>query len=219
MANAPHQTKRVQVDKTQAIMLGIVIGASIITMFGLVASKSFFSQASYLGKVAGEKEKAVKQLKANKDAVGKLTESYKSFAAQNPNLIGGNSTGSGERDGDNGRLVLDALPSKYDFPALATSLEKLLSGYAINSVTGTDDIAAQATDTKSQPVDMPFKLDVSSDYAGMVKLTQTFEKSIRPFQVEKLELAGTNSKLQATITAKTFYQPEKDLKIETKVIK
>lgn len=221
MAKAPNLSKRVQVDKTQAVMLGIVIGASFITMFALVASKSFFSQANYLNKVAGQKEKAVKQLKSNKDAVGSLVDSYKKFAEQNPNLIGGSSTGNGERDGDNGRLVLDALPSKYDFPALATSLEKLLNGYTINSITGNDDVVAQSSDGAASEgtVDMPFTIDVSTDYAGMQRLAGTFEKSIRPFQIQKLELTGTNTKLQATITAKTFYQPEKAVKIELKEVK
>lgn len=213
------QSKRIQVDKTQAVMLGLVIGASVITVFALVASKSFFSQATYLNHVSSEKEKAVKQLKSNKEAVSTLVASYKSFANQNPNLIGGNSKASGERDGDNGRLILDALPSKYDFPALATSIEKLLTGYAINSITGNDDETAQAAGTVSQPVPMPFTIDIKSDYAGIQKLSSTFEKSIRPLQIQSMVLSGTNNNIQASITAQTFYQPEKDLKIVMKVVK
>ncbi len=219
MAKNLHQTKRIQVDKTQAMMLGLVIGASIITMFSLVASKTFLSQANYLNKVASEKEKAVKQLKANKTAVATLVASYKSFAAQNPNLIGGSGIGSGERDGDNGKLVLDALPSKYDFPALATSLEKLLTGYKINAITGTDDASAQATGSATKAVAMPFSVDIKSDYAGIQKLSATLEKSIRPFQVQSILLTGTNTNIQAVISANTFYQPEKDLKIGSKVVK
>lgn len=218
MAKTVNQTKRLQVDKTQTTMLSIVVVASIITMFALVASKSFFSQATYLNRVSSEKEKAVKQLKANTEAVSKLVESYGAFSQQNPNIIGGNSKASGERDGDNGRLILDALPSEYDFPALTTSLEKLLTGYTINSIAGTDDVAAQ-TSTESNPVAMPFTLDVNSDYSGIQKLSATFEKSIRPFQILSLQLSGTNGNLQASISAQTFYQPERNLNIETKVIR
>ena len=212
-------TKRKQVDKAQATMLAIVIGAVVVTVFCLVASKSLFTQAGYLGRVAGEKQKAVDQLKLNKEAVSKLVASYKAFASQNPNLIGGVSTGTGDRDGDNGRLVLDALPSKYDFPALATSLEKLLTGYTINEISGSDDAVSQEQVANAQIVDMPFTLDVASDYAGIRTLMQTFEKSIRPFQIETVEISGTNTKLQTIIKAKTFYQPEKDLKIDKKVVK
>jgi hypothetical protein len=212
-------TKHVQIDKTQAVMLGFVVGASVITMFALVASKTYFAQAKYLNKVAGKKETAVKQLKDNKAAVSTLVKSYQSFASQNPNLIGGVNSGSSERDGDNGRLVLDALPSKYDFPALATSLEKLLAGYTINSISGSDDVAAQTDGSVTAPVTMPFTLDVSSDYAGIQKLSTTLEKSIRPFQITSIKLSGTNTILQATIKAQTFYQPEKNLKIGSEVVK
>jgi len=219
MATKQVQSKRIQINKAQATMLGLVIFASVVTVFSLVASKAFFSKASYLNHVAGEKEKAAKQLKTNIDAVSSLVTSYKSFASQNPNLVGGNSTASGERDGDNGRLVLDALPSKYDFPALATSLEKLLAGYTINSITGNDDATSQAANTVTDPVAMPFTINIKSDYNGIQKLSSTFEKSIRPFQIESMVLSGTNANIEAVITAQTFYQPEKNLKIDMKVVK
>lgn len=219
MLNIPQMTKRKQVDKTQATILTIVVVASIISVFCLVVSKTMLSQAGYLGRVAKEKQKAANQLESNVDAVKKLTASYTSFSNQNPNLIGGATTGTGDKDGDNGRLILDALPSKYDFPALATSIEKLLSGYSINNITGSDDGVSQEQVAKSELVDMPFTLDVSSNYAGIQTLVKTFEKSIRPFQVQSIEITGTNNKLGAIIKAKTFYQPKKDLKISTKVVK
>ena len=212
-------TKKVQVDKAKATILGVVIAASMLSVFALVASKSYLAQANYLNKVAGEKEKAVKQLKANEAAVSTLVASYKSFSDQNPNLLGGVKTGNGDKDGDNARLVLDALPSKYDFPALATSLEKLLTGYTINTISGSDDNITQSQGENSELVEMPFTVDVGTDYKGMQALLTTFEKSIRPFQIMNIELNGTNTKLQSTITAKTFYQPEKDLRITTKVVK
>lgn len=215
-----HLTKRIQVDKAKTTLLAVVATASAITMFGLVATKTFYSEAAYLNRVASEKEKAVKQLKANKAAVATLVDSYKTFATQDPNVLGGKPTGTGERDGDNARLILDALPSKYDFPALTTSLEKLLAGYTINSISGNDEsVTNSATGDSNTPVDMPFTLNVSSDYKGLKNLISTFERSIRPFQILSLDLSGNNSILQANITAKTFYQPEKNLEIGSKVIK
>lgn len=220
MANTPHSTKRAQVDKAKTMLLALVAGASVITVFALVASKTFFSEASYLNRVSSEKEKALSQLKANKNAVSTLVDSYKTFATAAPNLLGGSPDGAGEKDGDNARLVLDALPSKYDFPALTASLEKLLSGYNINSITGSDDTILQDQASGApQPVDMPFTLNVGTDYAGMKNLVTTFERSIRPFQILTFDLTGTNGTLQANIGAKTFYQPEKNLTIGTKVVK
>ncbi len=216
---AAQNTKRKQLDKAQATMLAIVIGASAVTVFALFASKAYYSQANYLNKVATEKEKAVNQLKSNKEAVSTLVESYKSFSGQNPNLLGGTPTGKGEKDGDNGRLILDALPSKYDFPALATSIEKLLTGYTINNISGSDDTISQDQVASASIVDIPFKLDIQADYKGVQNLVTTFEKSIRPFQFDQIELSGTNNILQASFTMKSFYQPEKNLKIDTEVVK
>lgn len=220
MAEQKISTKHKQVDKTQTMILGIVIAASIVTVFALVAAKSFLGQAIYLGRVASGKEKALNQLIENENAVKSLVTSYKSFASQDPNLIGGKSNGEGGRDGDNGRLVLDALPSKYDFPALTTSLEKMLSGYTIGSITGSDDSIAQEENAAVvAPVDMPFSINVTADYTGLQNLLGSFEKSIRPFQITKLSVSGTNSELKIDMSAKTFYQPEKSLKIENEVVK
>lgn len=219
MAKSFNMTKRVQLDKAKATMLGILVGASVITVFSLVASKSFFSQANYLRKVAGKKEKALDTLKKNKEAVGKLEAAFESFSGQNPNLIGGNSTGTGDKDGDNARLVLDALPSKYDFPALATSLEKLLQGYTINNISGSDDTSTQEQSENAELVEIPFEIGVESDYANTRAMVQKFEKSIRPFQIQTLTVTGSNAQLQTAISAKTFYQPEKDLKVSSEVVK
>ncbi|CAN5409953.1 hypothetical protein BH10PAT3_BH10PAT3_8880 [soil metagenome] len=220
MASKQNITKRVQIDKTKSLLLILVAGASAITVFCLVASKTYFSETSYLNRIASEKEKALKQLKANKKAAVTLAASYKTFAAADPNALGGTPAGKGEKDGDNARLVLDALPSKYDFPALTASLEKLLSGYTINNITGSDDGVVQdqpATETK--PVEMPFSINVGSDYKGIQTLVTTFERSIRPFQISTLDLTGTNTALIANIGSKTYYQPEKTLDNGSKVIK
>ncbi len=210
-------SKRVQVDKAQSTLFIIVAVASLITVFGLVASKSYFSEAGYLNRVADEKQTALDQLKANKNAVDQLVEKYKDFANKDTNIIAGSKTGTGPRDGDNPRLILDALPSKYDFPALATSIEKLLTGYKINSINGTDDSLNQIAGTTA--VEIPFTADVESTYVNIKTLVGYFQNSIRPFQYQSLQLTGVDNGVQSIMKAKTYYQPEKDLTIQTKEIK
>jgi hypothetical protein len=212
-------TKRAQIDKAKAQLLLIIGVAAFVAIGCLVVAKGYFSQANYLGKIAGQKEKAVQQLKINKSAVSSLTEAYKKFATQNPNLLGGSVSGNGERDGDNGRLVLDALPSSYDFPALTSSIEKLLTGYKINSITGSDDSAAQSQTEATEAVEMPFSVSLSTNYASFQELMKNFDRSIRPFQVTTLQLSGTNDTLQVDMAARTFYLPSGGLKIEQKEVK
>lgn len=128
----------------------------------------------------------------------------------------------GERDGDNAKIVLDALPSKYDFPALASSLEKVLSSgdYTINNITGVDDeVNQQTNETDTAPVEIPFQVGASGSYASIQKLVDSLERSIRPFSVTKITFSGDDGELQAQVDAKTFYLPEKTLKITTKEVK
>ncbi len=221
---AVKSVKHLLVDKNNKTMVIIVAIASFVTVFSLVASKSLLSQQSYQKRVTTEKEKAVKQLKTNIAAVNELETHYKSFAERPENFIGGSSKGSGDKDGDNARLVLDALPSKYDFPALATSLEKVLTSQnlKIQSISGIDDEVNQGSVKSSEspaPVPMPFQVSFSGTYAQAAFLLGTLEKSIRPIQVASIDFSGTDKEMHIILSAQTYFQPGKNLQITTKVVK
>lgn len=145
MPKMQFSTKRLLIEKTNSTIVIVVGIAAFVTAFSLVASRSLLAKRSYQARVIGAQEKARDQLAENIKAVDTLKTSYQEFVSRPENIIGGSSTGTGERDGDNAKIVLDALPSKYDFPALATSLEKILADrkYRIKSITGTDDEANQ----------------------------------------------------------------------------
>lgn len=225
MAAVDFKTKRVQIDKANLTVVIAVTVAAFVTIFSLVAIKSLVSQRNYQAKVISARETARDQLDANIASADKLTESYKQFVSSTANAIGGNAAGSGERDGDNARIVLDALPSKYDFPALTTSLEKLIKGQgiAVQSIVGTDDELNQsgtADNPKPVAIEMPFKLTVAGDYTSTQNMIGVLEKSIRPFVINELILdAGDGGSIVMTIDAKTFYQPEMSLNIKNEVIK
>lgn len=217
-------TKRIQIDKANMTIVIATSIATFITIFCLVGSKALLSQRSYQSNVIAKKEVAKKQLKENISAVNNLVSSYQQFVSGQENLIGGSATGSGDRDGDNAKIVLDALPSKYDFPALASSLEKLIldNGNQIVSITGTDDELNQEANTSSsapQPVEMPFEIAVKGNYSSIQNLINVFEKSIRPFPIQSMSVTGKDSQIILDIKAKTYYQPEKNLNIKTEVVK
>lgn len=205
--------KHLQVDKAKTMIFVIVAAASVVTVGSLMISRSLWQNTSYMGKVAEKRESARDQLEKNKVAVAALAESYQALVDENPNLLGGVPDGQGERDGNNATLILDALPNKYDFPALASSLEKLLTGYSINGIEGVDDSIIQQTAEASGPVDMPFGVEVVTTYDSFKNLIGSFRRSIRPIAISKLELSGTNAALQVSIEAKTFYQPQLGLQI------
>jgi hypothetical protein len=218
-------SKRALIDKANVSVVIAVSIAAFVTIFSLVAAKALLSQRAYQGRVIHAREKARNQLIANVKAADTLTDSYKQFVSSQENVIGGSATGGGERDGDNARIVLDALPSKYDFPALATSLEKLIKGQnlTIDTITGIDDESNQqktASSNSPQAIEMPFKVSVKGGYDSVQNLVGVLERSIRPFSINELQLdAETGSQLTLTIDAKTYYQPEKNFEFKSEVVK
>jgi len=225
MAKLEISTKRIAISKAQAQMVIIVGVAAFITVFCLVAAKAVWSQTRYQARVTSASETARNQLKSNLSAFDSLRTSYRAFESTGTNIIGGSPTGSGQNDGDNAKIVLDALPPSYDFPGLTSTLEKILKsgGYNVSSITGTDDQLNQQNNLSSptpQPVSIPFTFTVAStNYTGIQQLVSTLQASIRPIQIDKLTMSGGANNMTLVITAHTYYQPGKSVNITQKVIK
>ncbi|PJE65026.1 hypothetical protein COU91_03810 [Candidatus Saccharibacteria bacterium CG10_big_fil_rev_8_21_14_0_10_47_8] len=237
--------KHLQIDKAKSTILVVVSVAAIITIFSLFVTKSMLTKANYQRRVIDEKHKVVKQLKDNVGATKTLISQYKIFAEQNPNILGGSAeaagldseaakailhalsgsvSDTGNLNGDNARITLDALPSKYDAPALASSIEKLLleRNVSIQSINVKDDQASNPDKAQAVPVATPvsFSFEAGSDFKTSQLLIEDFERSIRPFDVITLELSGTDTSLRAKVDVSTYYQPAKSLSLSvTKEVK
>jgi Tfp pilus assembly protein PilO len=225
MPQGNQSIKQLMINKANGTIVLVTSIAAFVVIFCLVASFTLIGQLSYQNRVIGKKKVALAQLQKDITNVESLQNSYQGFADAPQNILGGNPQGTGPLDGQNAKIVLDALPSKYDFPALATSLETLLSkqGVEIQSITGTDDELTQSaasTSSAPKPIEMPFEVTAAGDYNTVRGLIDTFQRSIRPVQVQTLELAaGSEGGLSITVDAKTYYQPEKTLSIRTETVK
>jgi len=217
--------KRLAVTNANAQMVIIIAIASFVTVFSLMASKAVLSQNQYNARVTTAKEKAHNQLQANIETFNDLQKSYTAFNSTATNVIGGNTIGTGDNDGDNSKITLDALPSTYDFPALTSSLEKIFKdrNLSVSNITGTDDQVAQQANSSSptpQPVEIPFTFTINNaNYTSVNQVIETLQKSIRPVQIDTLEVSGEANSMNVTVTAHTYYQPAKSLTITKKVIK
>lgn len=224
MARTTSFTKRTLISKASSRMVIATSVAAFVVVFALVAGKSLVSQLSYQNRVISAKKEALTQLQEDLAALGTLKSSYQQFVTENPNVLAGNLDGTGELDGDNAKIVLDSLPSKYDFPALTTSLEKLITsqGLQITGIAGTDEEVIQQdkqTSTEPAPIAMPFQVQVNGSYTSIQNLVGVFQRSVRPFQIQTMELSGDESSMVVSINAQTFYQPEKSLNIKSEVVK
>ena|SRR5579883_2631431 len=216
--------KRTLIAKSNTTIVAVTSAACFIVVFSVVASVSLVNQFAYQNRVITASKRALSQLQSNVQAAQTLATSYSAFTSTPANIIGGNPGGTGPQDGTNTKIILDALPSKYDYPALVTSIENIIAGQSvqIQSITGTDDAANQAkqqTSSSPAPQTMPFQVVVQGDYASIQNVVHAFERSVRPFQIQTIELSGDQNKLALTISAQTYWQPARDLGTQTEVIR
>jgi len=208
--------KKVLIDKANSSMFIMVTITVALVIFSGVSTRALLKQSSHRTRVIKEKKIAATTLATNDQEIGKLITSFRAFEGA-PESV----TGTTEK---NSKVVLDALPPKYDFPALATSLEKILTvgGYNITSISGIDNEnseSANAASASPQPVEMPFSIAVSGPYNKVKNLPYDLERSIRPMYILSLELSGSESDSKLSIQAKTYYQAGRNLELSSKEVK
>lgn len=217
-------TKHTLIEKNNTRIVIATAVASALAMFAIVGGHSMLSRMSYQRHVASGQRTAISQLKEDISSINTLVGQYQVFSSSNPNILGVSSSGTSGDQGSNARIVLDALPSQYDFPALTSSLEKILSGRGLapQGISGSDSQPAGGSSSSSsspQPQSMRFTLSVSTTYQTTKDLLGDFQRSIRPFKITNFDLSGSNSNLSMSLTVDTYYQPGKTLNITNKEVK
>lgn len=222
MAKELITTKKVAISKANAQMFVAIMITCFVTVFCLIAAKSVWSHNLYLAKVISAKQKAKTQISDNIESYNQLKTSYNDFETKEKNAIGGSRTGTGDNDGPNSKIVLDSLPSTYDFPALASSIEKIITdrGLKVSGITGTDDQVNQESNESSSspsPVPIPFSFSVdNANYASLQQVITALQLSIRPIVIDTVNISGGGNQMTATVSAHTYYQPSKNIKIKMK---
>lgn len=230
MANV--SLKKLQIDKATKTMVISASVAVFITIFSLVAGHSLYKVLTFQNALITNQIATSAKLKQDIASKNKLFNSYYSLIHQNPNELGQQINGSGQNSGNNAKLILDALPSQYDYPAFASSLEYLLTqnGVTITSFTGGDQSTttgagstpAPATPTGSpsastvnlgSSVPIPFTFSVTGSYTAIQSLFKIFTQSIRPFDFQTIELSGSDSGLTLTASGQAYYQPAITFKV------
>lgn len=222
MPKKPLLGKKAQILQANNIAVIWACVAAFALAFTAISAYKLIGQIAYQNKVLSAKKTALNQLDANLAARDDLVDAYKVFNSGGQNAIGGNPTGTSDRDGDNAKIMLDALPSIYDFPRLATSIEALAvsQGVVITSMTGVDDQVTQSQQTGSaqpQAVAMPFTVAVEGPYAQVQSFVRSLELSIRPIKVTAASFTSSDGNVTAAITAESQYQPARKFQVEKKV--
>jgi Tfp pilus assembly protein PilO len=201
-------TKHLLVDKNNNIILYAAAITVAVVIFAIIATDALAKQMSYQGKVIRLRDQANELLQSNTAAAAAIVDAYQQFEGAGESVIG--------TADKNPVIILNALPSKYDFPALTASIEALVrnSGVSLQSITGIDDEALATQDSiNPQPIEIPFQINAVGSLASIQLLVGNMELSIRPFKIISLSLRAQNTAVNATISAITYYQPEKLLDI------
>lgn len=222
----PISTLSIKFDKSNSNLYLIIIVSVVVTIFSLTSTKALLDQASYQRRVINARQATVKQLRANLQDAKSLVEQYAIFNSGTANAIGGKNSSDPNvvpPDGDNARIILNALPSNYDFPALISSMAKILADDQIGtpSVGGNDqsvqiDSSPQAD---TSPIAIPLTIGGTSDYSSVQKLVRDLERSTRPFDITSLQLHGSNSNMSLSLEVNTYFQPAKKLNLSDKEVK
>ena len=209
--------KREQIEKSRKTMFTIASTAIFVIVFSLIAGHALWGKLSFQNRVISADTAARNQLQKDVSAANKLQSSYVNFNDASTNLLGSPVIGV---DNDNAKIILDSLPSSYDYPALTSSLEALLSNQGVNvdSISGTDASSTVSTSSNGQPIAMPFTFTVDGPYQNIQNVINAFHQSIRPFQFQTMTLSGSQSDISLDITGQTYFQPATQFNITTKKV-
>lgn len=207
-------TKHIAVDKANTLVIISAAAAAAIIVFTFFAGKALIEKIAYQNEVISQRNKANQQLEQNIESINQLTAAYTAFDSAPESVIG--------TPDKNSKIVLDALPSVYDYPALASSLDSIVknAGLKVNSITGTDqEETAEKSSISPTPVPIPFEISASGSYESLQRLVADLERSIRPFKIAEVTISGKDSDLTISIKGETYYQPKTEIGIKEEVVK
>lgn len=195
-------TKRLQIEKSKRTIFLSIIIASIVASLSIVTTKFLWDLGRHYTHVIDEKEQARDTLKSNLANAQELKSKFEQFDNASDQITS--------------QTVLDALPSKYDYPAMVTSIDALAkrSGVSVEALSGEDlGDSALTTQTDPQAVAMPVTVTAVGTYADLETFITNLHRSIRPFTVKTIEIRGTDQVTKADILIETYYQPAVNLEV------
>lgn len=221
--------KRQQIENAGKTMFLWVAIASVAVSICVVTVQFLFQQWSYNNRVLSAKYKAADTLKSNIENAKKLQDDVNGLVSNE--ALASVKTNTND---PNTKSVLDALPSRFDATALATSLQQAIlsrSGVTIESIsvpsdqgdtgaaTTTGGTTTTAATPDAKPQEMKFDISVSGSYDKIRSTMLDLERTIRPIKVTAVTLDGDDTAMTATISAVTYYQPAKSASIKQEVVK
>ena len=219
--------KRTQIAKANRTMFLWVSIVSVILGVALVASIFLVQKIVFNEKVLAEKAKTVSTLEKNNVNIKKLEENIRALDT-NADL----SKVKVNSDDQAIQVILDALPSEANSPALGASIQnKLLAGIPgltivslqVDPVLGVETLdSSTQTATVVAPLGQPaitFRFAVSGSETALKTALTNLERSIRTINISSLRIESQGTSQLLTVQASAFYEPARIVELKEKVVK
>lgn len=220
--------KRTQISKTNRMMFVWIAISSVIVGIALVVAFSLVQQLLYNERVLAEKENTVTILKHNNSVIPELQTQVRVLDANEAlRLV------RASEENQAVQVILDALPSEANSPALGASLQnKLLTGIngltieslQVDPVQGVEILAEDASvEDASASGDganqITFQFSLSGSPEALKQVLTNLERSIRAIDILTLRIESQGANQLMSVQARAFYEPARVLELKDKVVK
>jgi len=219
--------KRTQISKANKVMFIWIAGASALVSFAIVTSFFLGQKLIFNEKVLFEKNKTVNVLNINNGAVDELATNIRALDADAALSL----AKANEKD-QAIQVILDALPSYANSPALGASLQiKLLAGVPgltleslqVTPVEGVESLTTGAVEdagaTTASGNEITFRFSISGSEDTLRAALKNLERSIRTIDITSLIIESQGDIQLMTVAGRAFYEPAKNVVLYDKVVK
>jgi len=222
--------KRTQIAKANRTMFMWVAIVSVVVGIASVTSIFLVQKIIFNAKIQTEKNKTIATLKTDNNNIADL-EAQVRVLDTNQALIDSKASPTDQPV----QVILDALPSDANSPALGASLQnKLLAGIPgltletlqVDPVAGVESLSTDTTTVQAAPTSgssdqsqITFRFSVSGPDTALKKVLTNLELSIRTIDVTSLKIESQGSNQLLTVEARAFYEPVRTVQLTDKVVK
>jgi hypothetical protein len=222
--------KRQQISNANRMMFMWVAAVSAVVGIAIVGSILLYQKAAFNERVLAVKDKTVATLRDNNEVIPELEDKIREM---NTNQALTDAMGPNQTQPI--RVVLDALPSEANSPALGSSLQaKFLNDPALRieslnvdpvagiesqSANNVQDASSTSTTGENQ-ITFRFSVSVDITNANALKdLLQRLERSIRAIDITSLKVEAQSNRLVLSVEGRAFYEPAKTVQLQEKTVK
>lgn len=173
---------------------GVVVTVAVVIISGF-ALKSLFGKLNQNNQLLSKKRVAQEQVTKNLEALSQLSQQYSAL-------------------GPKRTLILDALPTTPNFPAIVSMMEELSknAGVELLSVAPSE---IESTGRVTGAAQYQFTASISGSYDSFKEFLRNVELSLRPMAITTMKISGNSSLLGVDMTISTYYQAEFDTSLKT----